>query len=85
MAFTMTSSGDTLIPAKSGDAFNRFTKSMVLVASTSTNTDTWGAENMLLTIACAIAFRTPLTGIRSSLFSGHSGVSRFLNTVACPA
>ena len=34
-----------------GEAFKRLTKSIVLVASTSTNTETCGAENMLLTMA----------------------------------
>ena len=75
------SSGDTRIPWKSGEDFNRLTNSIVRVASTSTNTDTCGASNFERTIALAIAFRTPLTGMYSSRSVGHSGVSTLRKTV----
>ena len=74
IAFAMTSSGLTRTPAKSAEALRRLTNSIVRVALTSVKTLTCGALNALLTIAVAIALRTPLTGIRSSRPSGHSGV-----------
>ena len=74
IAFAMTSSGETLMPAKSGLALSRATNSIVRVASTSTKTLTCGALNALLTMPAAIALRTPLTGMRSSRSLGHSGV-----------
>jgi hypothetical protein len=58
---------------------------MVLVASTSTKIETWGAVNADCTIAVAIAFLTPFTGMRSSRSDGIAGVVRFLNTDACVA
>ena len=79
----MTSSGEIRTPAKSGDFFSRRTNSIVRVASTSTNTLTCGAVKALVTIAVAIALRTPFTGMRSSRSSGHSGVSMLWNTLAC--
>ena len=79
----MISSGDTLTSAKSTDFFSRATNSIVRVASTSTNTDTCGAVNAESTMPLAMALRTPLTGIRSSRSPDHSGVSRFLKTLAC--
>src|ERR1700712_5741638 len=75
IAFAMISSGDTLMPAKSGEFLRRLTNSMVRVASTSTKRLTCGAVNALDVIALAIALRTPLTGMRSSRSSGHDGVS----------
>src|SRR6218665_900800 len=83
MAFAITSSGDTRTPAKSGDAFRRFTYSMVRVAFTSVNTETGGAVNADATIACAVALRTPFTGMRSSRSVGQAGVWMLRNTLAC--
>ena len=85
IAFAIIKSGVTLMPAKSTEFFSRLTYSMVLVASTSTKMLTCGAVNALFTIAVAIAFLTPLTGIRSSRSVGCAGVVRFLNTDACDA
>src|SRR4051794_32216266 len=82
-ARAMTSSGEIRTLAKSGEAFSRRTYSMVRVASTSTKTLTWGAVNALVTMAVAIALRTPFTGIRSTRVSGHAGVSVFRNTLTC--
>ena len=82
IALAMIKSGVTLTPAKSVDAFRRFTYSMVLVASTSTKIETCGAVKADCTIAVAIAFLTPLTGILSSRSDGAAGVFRFLNTEA---
>src|SRR3954471_17933890 len=79
-AFAITSSGETRTFAKSDDPFSRLTYSIVRVASTSTKTLTWGAENALSTMAAAIAFRTPRTGMRSSRSFGHAGVSGLRNT-----
>ena len=83
MALAIISSGVTLTPAKSVEALRRFTYSMVLVASTSTKMLTCGAVKADLTIALAIALRTPFTGIRSSRSVGAAGVERFLKTLAC--
>ena len=85
MAFAMINSGVTLMPAKSTEFLRRLTYSMVRVASTSTKMLTWGAVNALLTMAFAIALRTPLTGMRSSRSDGACGVVRFLNTEAWDA
>ena len=84
-ALAAISSGETLIPAKSGEFFSRLTNSIVLVASRSTNTLTCGAENALLTIAFAIDLRTPFTGMISSRSSPHSGVWMLRNTLTCDA
>jgi hypothetical protein len=62
----MISSGDTLMSAKSGEAFSRLTSSIVRVASTSVHTDTCGAVYAERTMPDAVALRTPLTGIVSS-------------------
>ena len=82
MALAISRSGVTFTPAKSVEAFKRFTYSIVLVASTSTKIETCGAVKADCTIAVAIAFLTPLTGIRSSRSDGTAGVFRFLNTEA---
>src|SRR5919202_2592602 len=79
-ARAMTSSGETRTFAKSDDAFSRLTYSIVRVASTSTKTLTCGAEKALSTIADAIAFRTPRTGMRSSRSLGQAGVSALRKT-----
>ena len=85
IALVMMSNGETLMPAKSGLAFRRLTNSMVRVASTSTKTLTCGAVKALLTMPAAMAFRTPLTGMRSSRSFGHAGVWMLRNTLACCA
>ena len=82
MALAIINSGVTFTPAKSVDAFRRFTYSMVRVASTSTKMLTCGAVNADETMALAMAFRTPLTGMRSSRSLGTAGVVRFLKTEA---
>ncbi len=84
-AFAMMSSGEIRTPAKSGEALSRLTNSIVRLASMSTNTLTCGAVNALCTIAAAIAFRTPFTGMRSSrpFPTRASGCCR--NTLACGA
>src|SRR6478735_4318616 len=85
IAFAITSRGRTRTPAKSGDDFRRLTNSIVRVALTSVNTETWGAVNADATIAWAVALRTPFTGIRSSRSLGQAGVSMLRNTLACSA
>ena len=82
MALAIISSGVTFTPAKSVEFFKRFTYSMVRVASTSTKMLTCGAVKADLTMALAIALRTPLTGMRSSRSFGASGVVRFRKTLA---
>ena len=82
IALAMINSGVTFTPAKSAEFFSRRTYSMVRVASTSTKMLTCGAVNALVTIAFAIALRTPLTGMRSSRSLLGAGVLKFLNTLA---
>ena len=68
-ALARISSGETLMPSKSREAFRRLTNSMVRLASTSTKMLTCGAEKADSTMALAVALRTPLTGIRSIRWS----------------
>ena len=68
-AFARISSGETLMPSKSRDTFSRLTNSMVRLASTSTKMLTCGAEKADSTMAFAVAFLTPLTGMRSMRWS----------------
>jgi hypothetical protein len=82
MALAIRSSGVTFTPAKSVEALSLFTYSIVLVASTSTKIETCGAVKADCTIAVAIAFLTPFTGMRSSRSDGIAGVVRFLKTEA---
>ncbi|CAM5305467.1 hypothetical protein SGRI78S_06740 [Streptomyces griseus subsp. griseus] len=62
----MMRSGLTRTPAMSLSSLSSATSFIVRVTSTVTNSVTCGAVNALPTIACAMALRTPLTGMRVS-------------------
>ena len=65
-ALATSSSGLTLTSRKSRSFFSRATRSIVRVTSMVTHSVTCGAVNADDTIACAVIFRTPLTGMRVS-------------------
>ena len=63
-ALATINSGDTLTSANSRRSLSRSTRSMVADTSQVSHSVTCGAVNADWTMACAVALRTPLMGIR---------------------